>query len=198
MHTRTILSLAGAVLFAAGAHAAQPSTPDLIIAPTAKGADKLSVSFDDKHVWIDSGNTHLQSQVSKGSRWYRTAKGDLVAELKDDSLQFKLRDEAGKLLWKVKFDGDKIKIADNEDMQKAWSIKHAADHDKVYDPKGTELGTIRTGSESGKTKVKDAKDKEQYVVELGRPTAAPGVLLMKGIPEAQRDIIAAELLIHMK
>src|SRR4051794_4445802 len=107
------------------AFAAKPSPPDLLIAPTAKGGEKIEVSFDDKHVYVTSGSFDVMGQSSKGARYYRNGgAGEALWEVRDGSdHSFKVKDPAGKLLWKVKYEDDKVTIADNDEMTGARLIK---------------------------------------------------------------------------
>jgi hypothetical protein len=192
--------LAGALLIVAGsASAAKPSTPDVLIAPSKTG-DKIEISFDDKHVYITAGSFDVTGTSANGSRYYRsgsaTSGGEPLWQVKTEPAGFKILGPAEKLLWKVKWDNDKVKIADNEEMANARSVKVHADHIKAADGKNAELGEVRANKDSGKIKIKDAHRKELYVIEVGKLTAGYGVLLMTDIPEQQRELLAAELFVR--
>jgi len=182
-----LFSLAPLCAYAAGA-------PDAVLVPSAADGEKFEISFDDKHIHVVAGSNDLYAQTKLGVRYYRKGQqGEALAEIKFELNGLKIRDPSEKLLWKVKFDGDKIKIADNEDMKNAYVIKVKADQDKVFNPKNVEVGSVKQSGESGKIKVKDAKDKEIYTVESGRMSASYGVLLLKDIPAPQRLVLAAEI-----
>jgi hypothetical protein len=173
--------------------------PDVVLVPSAKGADKYQMSFSDKHIAIEVGANTLSATAKMGTRYYRQGAGQdgaAVAEVKYEIKVLKLRDPAEKLLWKVKFEDDKVKIADNEDLKNAYVIKVKDGEDKVFNAKNTELGTVKQGADNGKIKVKDAHGKELYVVETGRMSAGYGALLLKDIPEAQRNIIVTEIFLQ--
>jgi hypothetical protein len=170
---------------------AAPPDAELV---AAKGGDRIAIRFDDKHLAVDGGSVHVVGTANAGKRFYRNnADGAAVAEVKPGDDGFKLRASDEKLLWKVKIAADKIKIADNEEMQHAWTIKIHADHSKVSNPKDVEIGGVKANAETGKIKVKDAADHDVYVVETGKLLSAYGVVLMKDIPEPYRDVIMAEL-----
>ena len=177
------------VVFAAPLSAAPPDA-ELV---AAKGGDRIAIRFDDKHLAVDGGSVHLVGVSNAGKRYFRGADGAAVVEVKPGDDGFKLLAPDEKLLWKVKLAADKIKIADNEEMQHAWTIKIHADHSKVSNPKDAEVGAVKSNAETGKVKVKDAADHDVYVVETGKFLSAYGVLLMKDIPEQYRDVIMAEL-----
>ena len=202
MNFRTVLSCALLATVSCSVFAAKPSTPDVQIASAAKGGDKIEISFDDKHLYVSSGSFDVNGTSAHGGRYYRrgaNTSGEPLWEMKDGADGFKLVDPAGKLLWKVKFDADKVKIADNEEMKNAWSVKMHPDHAKVYDAKDVEVGEAKVNKDSGKVKIKDAHGKDVYVVEIGgRFTAGYGVLLMKSIPEQQREVLAADVFMHGK
>jgi hypothetical protein len=203
MNFRTALPCALLAAISAPAFAAKPAVPDVLIVPAGKGGDKIEISFDDKHLYVTSGSFDVTGTNARGDRYYRkgasTSGGEPLWKEENGADGFKIRDPGGKLLWKVKFDNDKVKIADNEEMTNAWSVKMHPDHAKAYDAKNIEIGEAKANKDSGKVKIKDAHGKELFVVEVGtRMTAAYGVLLLKDIPEQQRELLAGEVFIHGK
>lgn len=182
-----LLSLSPLCASAAGA-------PDAVLVPSAADGEKFQIAFDDKHIHVEAGSNDLYAQSKLGVRYYRNGQqGEPLAEIKYELNGLKVRDPSEKLLWKLKFEADKIKIADNEDMKNPYVIKLKPDEDKVFSPKNAELGAVKQSAESGKIKIKDAKGKELYTVETGRMSASYGVLLLKDIPAPQRALIAAEI-----
>ena len=199
MNLRTVFAFG--LLVAAGPVLADKPSPDAVIVPAGKNSGaRLEIGADDKHIYITAGADELVGETSHAVRYYRKGGvGEALFQMKNDvdNHGFKVEDPAGKLVWKVKFADDKIKIADNEQMSGAWSIKLHADHDKVLDPKDAEIGEVKMNKDSGKIKIKE-HDKDRFVVETGHFSSGYGVLLMKSIPEQQRNILAAELLMHGK
>ena len=97
----------------------------------------------------------------------------------------------------AKVSADKIKIADNEEMQNAWSIKFKANENaKVFDAKEKQVGAVKFGADTGKIKIKDAADKDVYVVESGKRSNSYGALLLKDVPEEYRRILLGELFVR--
>jgi len=199
MSMRTTISLAmlALVSFADSAMAAKPATPDAVIA-VAKGEERINVAFDDKHVYVDVGDKQLMGESSAGKRfWRRGTGGEAVAEVKNGDEGFKIRTPADKLILKVKVSADKIKIADNEEMQNAWSIKFKANENaKVFDAKEKQVGAVKFAADTGKIKIKDAADKDVYVVESGKRSNSYGALLLKDVPEEYRRILLGELFVR--
>lgn len=202
MSLRTTISLALLAcvsMFEAGAAAAaKPTVPDAVIAPAAKGGERISISFDDKHVYVDVGDKHLFGESSAGKRYWRRGEGgEAIVEVKTSEEGFKLKTPADKVVWKVKISADKIKVADNEEMQHPWSIKFKTNENaKVLDAKEKEVGAVKFNGETGKIKIKDAADKELFVVESGKRSVSYGMLLMKDVPEEYRNVILGELFLR--
>jgi hypothetical protein len=171
---------------------------EVVIAPVH--GERIMIAIDTAKVSIKSGNVSLVGAESGGKRYYHQGTGgEAVAEIKSGDDGFKLRSPAAKLLWKVKISDDKIKIADNEEMQHPWSIKfHSDEHAKVLDAQEKEIGAVKFNAGTGKIKIKDSAEQDQYVVESGKRSVAYGVLLMKDVPEQYRDIIVAELIARGK
>lgn len=193
-NTLSLALLACVSLFATAATAAKPATPDVVVA-AAKGGERINLAFDDKHLYVDAGDKALYAESSGGKRyWRRGVGGEAVAEVKYGDDGFKVRSPADKLLWKVKIAADKVKIADNEEMRHALTIKFKPNENaKVLDAKEKEIGAVKFAKDSGKIKVKDAADKEVFVVESGRRSIAYGVLLMNDVPDESRRLLFGEL-----
>jgi hypothetical protein len=117
-----------------------------------------------------------------GKRKYTLDNGPVFLEVKPHEEGFKVRDANGSLHWKVKIDGDKVKISDNEQNANPFVLKNG----KVLDASEHELGRVADGQ------VTDAN--RSVVYRFSAPTTAPGVLLMTGIPPEQQAVIIAELL----
>jgi hypothetical protein len=157
----------------------------------ADGTDVVTVEASGSSASIRFGDTTVAGKAKSGKRRYETG-GKLVASVKSGDGKFKLKDEAGKLLWKVKLKPDKIKISDNEEGDNAYSIKPKDGGFKVK--RGdTELGKVKFYAGEGRIKVKNAAGDEVYRGKADKASAAWAVLLLSDVPEAQRYIIMAEL-----
>jgi hypothetical protein len=179
------------------APAAPASQAGLLVVGDANGQALYTLTLDGSHAEVSVGPQRYAGEQKGDKRRWRTADGSAFAEVKAKGDDFKLRTPDGALLWKVKLDDDKIKISDNEENRNPWVLKtRYEDKAKVLSPDEREIGTVRFQGE--RTKVKDASDAERYIIATQRRSAAWGVLLMDGIPEAQRAIIAAELIARQR
>ena len=142
-----------------------------------------------------------QTQVLRGEAGGRSDKRKyafdgtgIIAEVKPDAEGFKVRTTEGRLLWKVKTSGDKIKISDNEENTDPFVLERKDDDRVKVLHDETEIGEVKFYPDSRKVKIKDTGEKELYESDTGRYSALYGVLLMTQIPERERYIIMAELL----
>jgi len=138
-----------------------------------------------------------------GKRKYRLegAAGAPVAEVKlkgepggAEGGGFKLRAPDGRLLWKVKIAGDKIKISADEEGTNPFvlSLKHG---DKVKVTAGDERALGAVYYRAGKRiSVEDAGGHQVYAADSDQRSALFGVLLLDAIPARERRIIMAEIL----
>jgi hypothetical protein len=142
-------------------------------------------------ITITFGGKTLRNK-SKGDKRRYEMDGELVAVAKGGADKIKLEDAAGKLLWKIKFKDDKIKVSDNEENEGGYSLKPKGDDVKVK--KGEdEIGKVKFYADDGRIKVKDATGAEQFKAKTAKASAMWGVLLMKDIPEPQRFVVMAEI-----
>jgi hypothetical protein len=154
-----------------------------VVTVTKRGDGAIEVSFTD-----GGQKTTLQGISKDGVKRKYSSGGNVLFEVKGDDGGFKLRNPAGGLLYKVKFSDDKIKVSDNEENTNAFELKtREGDRIKVMAPGDKEMGNVRS------TTVENATGKKLFEVS-GRPgSAGYGVLLLEGIPAAQRFIVLAEL-----
>ena len=195
MFLRTVASLAVLMClgFACDARAAKPPVPDAVL--VAPSGEKLAIVFDDKHIYVDAGDMHVIATSSGGARYFKHENGAAIAEVKQTEDGFNVRAPDAKLLWKVRITGDKINVADNEDMQHAWSIKFKKDENvRVLDASGKEIGSIKVKT-GGKITLNDARGKEMYAIESGRTSPGYGVLLMKNLPQELRYVLVGTLFV---
>ena len=168
-------------------------------ASTAQGSIRAETADGTEAVRIELGavtTIHFGGKTivgrSKGDKRRYEMDGQLVAVAKSDGDKIKLKDDAGKLLWKIKLTDDKIKVSDNEENEGAYSLKPKGDDVKVK--KGEdEIGKVKFYADEGRIKVKDGKDAEQFKAKTDKASSMWGVLLMSDIPEAQRFIVMAEI-----
>ena len=194
------LSLSGFFFASGAAHCATATavadvSASAVIA-AAKGPEKITITVNAGHVEIVTASVKLVGDSVGDKRYYhRGAGGPALVEVKSELAGFKLRAPDSKLLWKIKIGDDKIKVSDNEQNANAWAIKtDHADKAKIVDPAEHAIGEVKFSKETGKIKIKDGSDAEQFVIEAGKFSAAYGVLLMSGIPRESALVIVAELM----
>ena len=190
--TRTFLALLLA-LVAPLALADAESTSVTI--KSADGKSSYAVEATQAKVEVGIGTARYAGATRGDKRDWRDPSGKPFVEVKATEKGFKLRSPDGKtLLWKVKFDADKIKISDNEENKNAYELKIKDDKVKVVDGADAALGEVKYHADSKKAKVKDASGAERFSADAPQPSAAYGVLLLTAIPEPQRAILLAEIL----
>jgi len=99
----------------------------------------------------------------------------------------------GTLRWKVKLDGDHIKISDNDENANAWMITTTAGKVAVVTtPDNRVAGTVKY--EDGHNVVRDGSDKviERMPSKVFRP--AYGTLLIDGVIPPERFVMMVELI----
>lgn len=156
----------------------------------------LSVSVDGTRVEVRDGTHLLMGDGKPDKRVYHEGNlaGPVVLEVKSADGGFKLRTASSALLWKVRFEGDdKIKVSDNEENARAWSIRREAGGEgKVRDTREQVVGRVVRGA------VDDVRGAHVFAVRSGPQSLAYGALLMRGVPETERRVIVAELLARGK
>jgi hypothetical protein len=159
----------------------------------AAGGPDATIEFGEE----GNGRMLVGRLADKGNRRYQMQGGAAIAEIKSEEDGFKVRTPDGKLLWKVKMKDEKIKISDNEENQNPYVLKDEDDRDGVKVKENeTELGHVKFHRDTEKVKVKDAADAVQFESATTRWSAMYGLLLMKRIPETERAIIMAEILVR--
>ncbi len=168
------------------------------------GADQrlVEIKWNERKVKVEIGGegspTILKGEMrDNGKRKYAIEEGAAVAEVKADSGGFKLRSAEGKLLWKVKFADDKIKISDNEENQNPYEIKAKGDDFRVEESEAR-LGEVKFYADRNKVKVKDGSEQEIAESNTSIRSAAYALILMPRIHPTERAIIMAELMVRGK
>jgi hypothetical protein len=188
--------------------AAAPAAPTVAAQPSpaaATGGTLLVNDIDGKLLWtlrLDGAHVELTGpdgvrligdQRGDKRHYRRESDGAAVAEVKSGDGAFKLRSPDSQLWWKVKLASDKIKISDNDENQRPWVLKTGYDDKaKILDPTEVDVGEVRFYPD--RVKVKDAQGVGRLSIDSTRRSAAFGVLVMAGIPEEQRGMLALELL----
>ncbi|HSD38889.1 MAG TPA: hypothetical protein VLC92_15360 [Rhodocyclaceae bacterium] len=135
---------------------------------------------------------HAQSQDDGKRKYARQGEG-VVMEVKPGDDGFKLRSRDAHLLWKLKLKDSSIKISDNEENARAITLKINGNRIEVAD-NGKALGEVNFDGDKSRARVTDAADKTVATVQAKKNSAAFGLLLATRIPEAERAVLALELL----
>ncbi|TAF67027.1 MAG: hypothetical protein EAZ55_05015 [Cytophagales bacterium] len=156
------------------------------------GATWVQIAINGDDLTVDIPNKIKLKGVKKDAEKtkYSDEKGTVVAEVKYKDESFKLRTPDGKLLWKVKLSGDKIKISNNEENENPYEIKKKDNNNFKIEYQEKELGKTKFSN--------NVIDIDGIGTDLKVPARqnlfAYGVLLLYDIPETERYILLAELL----
>jgi hypothetical protein len=156
----------------------------------------FSVTMTGPRVEIRAGDHFFIGEGKGDKRIYHegSVDGPVLLEVKSSNRDFKLRNASSELLWKVRLEDDKIKVSDNAENERAWSIKREAGGEgKVRDPSEQVVGRVVRAA-SGLPVVNEATGNKAFEVRSGPKSIAYGALLMAGVPETHRQIIVTELL----
>jgi len=146
---------------------------DKTVEYTNNVGDIATFEFSDTEVKISFDGKFIKGKTKSAEKnKYKDASGTEVAEVKaKDSDGFKVRTPDGNtLLWKVKLDGVKVKVSNNEENKNAFELKR----------------------KEGKIKI---SQNEQEIIDLkGKEKHSEAAMYLTQIPKEQRYIIVAELL----
>lgn len=198
---RTSLLCAAALLTIAVSWAASAGPRMLSIKSANEAtASAVQITVDGGRIRVTAGNEVVLTGDTKDGqkRRYTRPGGAFVAEVKmGEPDGFKVRTQAGGLLWKIKIADAKTKVSDNEEnkggyeMARKGVVVRVSQSDRLL---GTfEFGpTVESGGSSA-TRVKDPNGKVLQVLEPAGSSLAAGVLLMEAVPREHRYLIMAEL-----
>ncbi|MEM7386782.1 MAG: hypothetical protein AAF514_17735 [Verrucomicrobiota bacterium] len=148
---------------------------------------KLKLEFESKASPVEttSGNT---------KRKYRSSQGKTIAEIKSSKDGFKVRNENGQLLWKVKLYPSKIRISENENGEKPIELKWKdGTKIKIYDEDKL-TAEAKFYPDRKEAKVKNPSGTTLMEADMEALNTMIACLAAGRIPKEQRFIIAAELL----
>ncbi|MDW7694501.1 hypothetical protein R9C00_07100 [Flammeovirgaceae bacterium SG7u.111] len=147
------------------------------------------VTVDGPSLNINVGGEMLFGDLKGEKRKYYDQQNQLVYSVKHKAGEsFKLRDKDEKLLWKVKVAGDKVKIANNEEMTNPYQI-NVYEEGRVKLKLGEEdRGSIRYEKGAAMMEVNGT-----YFLRNFTGSHAPGVLMISEMDETEKFVICAEL-----
>ena len=151
------------------------------------------IEIDGEEVNIRLQNSELFGILKRADkRKYYNQADEVSYTVKYSPDGFKLRDGNEALLWKVKMDEESIKIADNEEMQKAFKIK-VYDGEKIkLKREEKELAALRFGSENSFITIDD-----RYLVRNFGSSSAMGLFLIDELTDAEKVVLSAEVLNYL-
>ncbi len=173
-------------------------------APGAAGELAFTIAYDGGHEVVVSQEGNTFSATEAGSTLSVTVAQDgtvtckkgatVLATGKRGADKIELDEPSGRFYLWVRFKAEKTKVSFQVEEEEPYSFKVRDDKIKVC--KGeTVLGKVKYYPDSGKVKVKDKNEAEVAVSrDLGRLSAAPGVLLLPGLDRNKRNIVLLLLL----
>jgi hypothetical protein len=189
------------LLATAALWAAVPAARTLTIKPVEEKVPAVQITVDGARIRVVVGNELLLSGETKDGqkRRYSGKDGVFAAEVKmGEPDGFKVRTQAGKLLWKIKTADAKTKVSDNEENKGGYEMARKRGVVRVVKDEqllGTfEFGPAVEAGGSGATRIKDPNGRVLFTAEPAGGSLAGGVMLMTAVPVELRYIIMAELL----
>ncbi len=172
----------------------------LVVASASGSAGELActIAYDGGHEVVVSQEGNTFSATEAGSTVSVTVAKDgtvtckkgstILATGKRGADKIELMGPSGRFFMWVRFRADKTKLSFQVEEAEPYSFK--VREDKIKVGKGeTVLGKVKYYPDNGKVKVKDVNEAEVAVSrDLGRLSAAPGVLLLPGLARNQRDV----------
>lgn len=174
----------------------------LVIKKNASGTIKLEINFGgacgELRATVDNSSLEKLKYKAKDEDGDKS----LYAYVKySKNGDFKLFNSNDKLLWKIKVDQNKIKIANNEEGKNPLEIKTTTKNGKtkikVYNIKGVNIASVKHGD--GKLKIKkvvsESEKEDLYSTkDINYLSMSVGILAISEIPAKERAIILTELL----
>lgn len=141
-----------------------------------------------------AGETLLKAKPRDGGgRKYKDRHGAVVAKVKGDDDAFKLKTERGGLLWKVKYQGDKIKMSASEDNALPEELRRKGPDKWALERDDQAYGKVKYYPKKRRTKVKDAQGNTRYQIDNENFSPMAGVLLIPGLQREEAYILMAEI-----
>ena len=154
---------------------------------TAEGRHEMVL--DRGQIFLDGPGYSLSGEKKGDKRKYYTAEGDVALEVKySDEDKLKIRNADGSLRWKIKLYEDKIKVADNEEMENAYEIR-------LYE--GNRIKIKRNDEELAEWRLPpDATNqlsREGTKLEGIAPGLTAGVVLLDALTAQEQMVLMSEL-----
>ena len=157
-------------------------------------ADNVSVGIIDlkSPVYFRLDNTSLRRVVKGEKSKYRNENNRNIYEIKYDDDGFKLRDDQGRLLWKLKYKTGKIRIASNEEMTDAYEIKQGGNK-AVISKNDSTVASVDLGEGTIPVIIKTGS----RTLMISGPGKNPvlSILALKDIHDDQKMVLITEVLL---
>lgn len=158
------------------------------IVKNSAGETLANIYVDSDEVTVSLADITLRGVAKRSDKRKYYDGNTMVYAVKMDEGGFKLRDENERLIWKVKLYPDKLKIANNEEMNGAYEVKLRDEGKLKLEKNERELKTMHLSESNAPLTVAD-----KYAIEGFGLSLAPGILLIDDLEEAEKFIIMAEL-----
>ncbi len=155
---------------------------------TNKDKTLATVTVGSEQIVVDMPEGSLTGIFKKEKRKYYDGSNAMRYAVKFSEDGFKLRDFREELLWKVKIYDDKIKLADNEEMNNAYEIKMRDEGKVKLERNDQPLTELRMNEAAEWFQVSD-----QLKTKGAGLSLAPALLLIKELEPAEQYILMAEL-----
>ncbi len=147
---------------------------------------RISISSNEISIHDDEGQLIGTAKRADKRKYYNPSNAMVYAVKLDDD-GFKLRDGNEQLIWKIKLYEDKLKVANNEEMNSAYEVK-LRDGKLKLERNDTEIKSIRVSEST------DWNDVEgRYKIQGFGLSLAPGILMINDLKEREKFVIIAEL-----
>jgi len=155
----------------------------------SNGEYYASINYSGDAASITYNGKTYQTDISSGKKTYYSENSTLT-RIKDNGQAFKLKDENGQLLWKIKMYGDKVKISNNEENRNPYEIKIKSEQKAKLYKNGNEIAEIKFKKEICNISGTGA----DFTIKTQRLSPALLILACNEIPSELQLAIIAELL----
>ncbi len=155
---------------------------------SSSDAELATINISSDEIAVRDAEGQLVGVAKRADkRKYYDPSNTMLYAVKFDDDGFKLRDRNEELIWKVKLYEDKLKIANNEEMNNGYEVK-LRDGKLKLERNEREIKSIRL-SESTEWYEVEGK----YKIQGFGLSLAPGILMISELKEREKYLIMAEL-----
>ncbi|MGD1843277.1 MAG: hypothetical protein ACFB0B_20645 [Thermonemataceae bacterium] len=168
-------------------------TEAIIVKDAANNQEMVKVQVvDPSTVQVSFGGMSLTGEAKGEKRKYKDDTDFTILEIKSKEPQkMKLNTNDGRMLWKLKISGSKIKISNNEEGENPFELKQNDEGKIKVKYQGKELGSVQLSE--GKVKIKKAEE-EAFTIATDQNSYAFALMVIDEIPAEEKYVLMAELL----